>query len=941
MAKPFFEHATPQEHFNAINDADFEIRFAEIERDFLAVESAYRVNIAQADYKVLTEGGTYEDLQALYEEASNEKSEGSKGIFGRLADLIKDIFNALKKLIMGDQAKEFDDYINSDKGKQEKMNGNVDLDAADKSMNILQRAFKRVKTFVSGGSDAKSASDGLADDNAELGKTVGKIFAGAGGALGVSAVWALVKKHMDGIFTFGDSITDCVNAAKEKGGSEFVGVLRGFLRGMKKFITDGLIKIVDMIQSSTKYGGAVLKAISKTDTLKGIPDAISNALGQLKDEKADKRSAELGDTVADLENRIKNASSDEERKKLQKRLDRVKKRKDDIDYGRARRTKDFDFKSKEDADKQISELKDEIQKLKDEIDELNKATPVDDKKVDEKEDALDQKERELHDAETQADELEKKGTDDSGKGGNDDGENKDSASSSSSESPQKSNVKVPDDKEPLPTNNKWFNGSSEVDLGDFNEFCKVLNKYQPSALSKMDGKAIDAAERDVSQALTKFNDWHSAAKNDGSSNLRFALGAGVPSNANKNIKGVAEKVRNNQTNAQLRSLIDSARSRAQNIDKIINGDGKKGGLKAKAHYGGILPEENDDKHTDSLSDMWKEKTLTTDDFKSHPMSISQLTSLEGEITKAKSDPAAAGVKKNVNLDKTLTALKMHRDASNAGQKEYERLLAKASADNATDEDRKNLEQYIENCRKNGINVGTLPVRVPPISRGALMRMDAKGLAAAQNKYQNYQKNQDAYGYSDKDKTNISNTLTEISKIMGSTTAKANSKPTVRDQNPDLAKLLTAIETPLRKLVGVKFKITQKNDSKQVKEITPNWNQLYSDPSSKTNPITYSDDAIINKADVNTSGASPIYDGTYKSLVDSLNTAVCAFKNDSKWGGKKLSVHGTGDRATAFVSESAFGVTFSSSLVLTESCDMIDLSEYDSDSDDILDAMGKL
>lgn len=955
MAKPFFEHATPQEHFNAINEADYAVQLAMIERDLLAVESAYRVNMALADYKVMTENGTFEDLQALYEEASTEKSKGSKGIFQRLLDFIQDIFGAIKKLIFNEQGKDFEKFINSNEAKNTKVKEGVDMGAVDKSMNIVQRAFKRVKDFVSGNSSSDEASNGLVEDNNELGKTVGKIFAGVGGTVTLASLGALLWKHANGIYTFGDSIKDCVNEAKEKGGSEFVGLLRGFLRGMKKFVVDGLVKIADIIQSSMKTTSVFLNTISKTDTFKGLPDALSAALGQLKDERADKRSSDLGDTLADLEERLKNATTEAERKKIQKRIDRVKKRKDDIDYGRARRTKNFNFKDKEDAEKQIEGLKKEIEKLKDEIEELHKQDPVDEKKVDEKEDELDQKERELNDAEAQADELDKKGgkpddpddndpPDDNPPGGNppSSGGGGAAASSSDSSSSSKGKGSGPSLKDQTMKTDYsiWLDAQKQIPATGLNEFNKVLNKYQPSALEKMDGKGLETAENELTKAQNNLSEWENKTKSDTTSNARFAFN-GVKAPDGK-LKTIAKAIANDETNKTLRSGIQSAKDRAKNLLSFINGkdDGKDFGLKGKTNYADSLrPQTAESRNaTDKLSDMWKTKTLTVDDFKSHPTSISELEKLQTTIKAAESNPSANGVKENVKLGTTLSNLAQHLGAARDYQTRYEILLKKAQSPSATDADREALEEHIAKCKEYGIYVGSAaPSRVPALKKGDIIKIvDQTKLSNMLTQYQTYQKNQDSAGYTDAEKKIIADAITLITNQQKSA-ANAGQPKGKRASDPNLDKLLTAIETPLRKLVGVKFDITTDSNDKDKKKVayTPTWDSLY-----KNKTIEYSDSAMTNPVAHN-SGAPAQYDSKYKTQVDALRAAVEAFHRDPTWGTKPLTVHGSGDRATAFVKESAFGIDFSSGLVLTESCDMVDLSRFDTDADDILGEMDNL
>ena len=430
MAKPFFEHATPQEHFDAINNADFDIRWAMIERDIAAVESAYSLNIKLADYKVMTENGSFEDLEFLYTEASEQKTKDSRGIFDRVIDLIKDIFAAFKKMLFGDKADELEEYANSDEAKNTKLNKSVNTKAVEDSMNIVQRTFNRVKDFVTGKGNAGDVSDDIADDNKTLGETIKKIFVGTTGTVTLASGLMLILNHSRGISTFHDNISDCIKAAQEKGSTEFVGVMKGFLKGLGEFIGNGLIGIIDIIKSQSEKAKAVIEGCISADTLKSLPSSISAALSQVKNEHADKEIEEIDNEISKVKERLDSASSEDEKKRYQKRLDNLNARKDKLEKGIQKRTeagKNFNFKSKEEADKKVEELQKEVDALKEEIEKIYKNPPVDKAKAEEKETALEQKEDELHDAKSQAADFKDEKKDDDSKDSND------SAPSTSSE----------------------------------------------------------------------------------------------------------------------------------------------------------------------------------------------------------------------------------------------------------------------------------------------------------------------------------------------------------------------------------------------------------------------------------------------------------------------------------------------------------------------------
>lgn len=1065
MAKPFFEHATPQEHFNAINEADYVVQLAMIERDLLAVESAYRVNMALADYKVMTENGTFDDLQALYEEASAEKSAGSKGIFQRLLDLIQDIFGAFKKLIFGEQGKDFEKFINSDEAKNTKAKEGVDMGAVDKSMNIVQRAFKRVKDFVSGSSSADEASNGLVEDNNELGKTVGKIFAGVGGTVTLASLGALLWKHANGIFTFGDSITDCVNEAKEKGGSEFVGLLRGFLRGMKKFVVDGLVKIADIIQSSMKTTSTFLNTISNTDTFKGLPDALSAALGQLKDERADKRSSDLGDTLADLEERLKNATTEAERKKIQKRIDRVKKRKDDIDYGRARRTKNFNFKDKEDAEKQIDELKKEIEKLKDEIEELHKQDPVDEKKVDEKEDELDQKERELNDAEAQADELDKKGSDSKdGKTSSDNGSDKSSGGESGATSNSGSSRSTNDSSDDLSTdiyfNEKDKNGKDrKVQFTLLNTAHELINKGRRAKaennrnckklIEKMNGcskeleSAATAGKNNTGEYKAVFG---SNKKNYGNTHiaemansaqeelksLATTLGkiqttGGIDMSASKDIAPGKELISNPATETNvlvgmLRNADNPPKFKAvQDLSKEINKQ-LKDATNAKPKDQGLINtltanKEAVDSWITSHKE-WTDKLNTAISNKGKSKDGSDVKTIIAEARKQGVDITedGAGVENvagMVGLDSRYLSIisddgfkkigfdKAQKDADiidslingtcDKSSKDWWNGLS-SQVKTIVQNNRKGLEVLLSNP-SDSENVIDQIVKVRP-DNGNLTNSDVSTLKsqrtklqAKQTEYENKLKQQENSPNYEKWKTLYDEKISEIKSMVDlhdkaidainngtqqPTRAKASAKSTNgRDTSSEINTAEKALNNALATLSTMTFDLPPipykdrvengsqvKQGSVRAEKKSVTFASLGLKVSTGQSPVDFSFDSSGNLSSLGSMKAS-----VCGSMSDAQISKAIADKSllpkDALSALKKVweAIHGmkntnhkvktvntdpnTHAISVTVESSSAFGTGFSSGLVLMESCEMIDLSEYDSEPDDILDAMNNL
>ena len=89
-------------------DRDIFIEEATLENELDKLDTMYEMTLLQlgqmykdAEFKVLTESGTYEDLMYLYQEADAEVQTQQKNIFQKILDAIISIFNSIGKAIKG------------------------------------------------------------------------------------------------------------------------------------------------------------------------------------------------------------------------------------------------------------------------------------------------------------------------------------------------------------------------------------------------------------------------------------------------------------------------------------------------------------------------------------------------------------------------------------------------------------------------------------------------------------------------------------------------------------------------------------------------------------------------------------------------------------------------------------------------------------------------
>ena len=79
----------------AIEEAQMENAISRLDTMWEMVNLEYEQNIRDAELKVFSESGTYDDLQFLYEEADKEAGEKKQGILSKLLEFIGSIFNTI------------------------------------------------------------------------------------------------------------------------------------------------------------------------------------------------------------------------------------------------------------------------------------------------------------------------------------------------------------------------------------------------------------------------------------------------------------------------------------------------------------------------------------------------------------------------------------------------------------------------------------------------------------------------------------------------------------------------------------------------------------------------------------------------------------------------------------------------------------------------------
>ena len=99
MSDIFKSYLSEEERAIAIEESRYEIQMAKLNAMYEMVDKNLELNMLEAEAKVLTESGTYDDLDYLYEEANNEAAEKKEGIISKIIGVVKQIWQAITNTI--------------------------------------------------------------------------------------------------------------------------------------------------------------------------------------------------------------------------------------------------------------------------------------------------------------------------------------------------------------------------------------------------------------------------------------------------------------------------------------------------------------------------------------------------------------------------------------------------------------------------------------------------------------------------------------------------------------------------------------------------------------------------------------------------------------------------------------------------------------------------
>ena len=144
--RDYFGYLDPADRMFAAVEMKFAIESKKLENAYNMVDSMYETALLRSEYTVLTESGTYGDLERMYREAADDAEDKKGGIlqklFGALKKLVDGIRNAIAKLFGGGGQKEIDDVMTPDVVVDYKGS------APKRVIGAITGAFGKLKGFV-------------------------------------------------------------------------------------------------------------------------------------------------------------------------------------------------------------------------------------------------------------------------------------------------------------------------------------------------------------------------------------------------------------------------------------------------------------------------------------------------------------------------------------------------------------------------------------------------------------------------------------------------------------------------------------------------------------------------------------------------------------------------------------------------------------------------
>ena len=316
----FNSYLTGEERAEAIEESKYDLIFSRADMLFEMVELRLAQNIKEAEFKVFSENGTYDDYQYYIEEAEAEAAQKKQSILGT-------IWNAIKKLI---------------KTIGEKL-ASIKVDAGDENteVEIEEDAITDNNAIAGALTNLKDASAAVNSKNpesiAKIAGIIGAITIGAGAATGAAVKMVKKKKgelmglkktaeaalsDANNVATAADSLADGIDTVAAGGEavagknklSEAGKKVANAARNLGSNIYNRIIKpLAEIVKKLARAVGAKVKAAGNkvlgkwhiaNDEEKNKPEAKLVVADDTADDKFDK-SKQI--KLSDISNKVPNA----------------------------------------------------------------------------------------------------------------------------------------------------------------------------------------------------------------------------------------------------------------------------------------------------------------------------------------------------------------------------------------------------------------------------------------------------------------------------------------------------------------------------------------------------------------------------------------------------------------------------------------------------------
>lgn len=280
----FMDHLDPAERdwLSIMYEAEADDIMIESMMD--AIVSKHDAMIKQADAKIMTESGTLDDLEMLYQEAEEETQQAKKGVLKTICGAIKSFFTNIWNWIQKNILKRDIDP----NGESE-----IDKNALEKA-NIISKSWNAVTGMIDG---IKTKSFDKVKANAPGVAKVALAAASVAGAATGAVV--LVKKKNSELKQLGDSISKKANQVMQAFKDSTVGM----------WLDEQLEKLKDSV-----IGGYISRGLSKVkemgSTIMEVAKKIFNAIGGKVAEGAEAVKNTVKDGVQEIKNKNQHSKFD-------------------------------------------------------------------------------------------------------------------------------------------------------------------------------------------------------------------------------------------------------------------------------------------------------------------------------------------------------------------------------------------------------------------------------------------------------------------------------------------------------------------------------------------------------------------------------------------------------------------------------------------------------